>query len=433
MTSNSTTDERIDFKLANGQFLETLYLIQNTASTVQHKEFIDKLKVTANLLKDIFAENELIRTVSSTGKDFWAKTRGKRIAFVDGGVASLDIPSSAPVGIRVGTYSVKTGDSGPDREQFDFKTTIVDELFGDNSRTFIDNFDDIRKLVDGSRIIAEVSAAYKLVREEDYPPDLVMLHGPLINPVAPYGTPGFPAFTQAMAEELFPFLKSPDDFKAEDDRNFVNLYLKMLNSFNSEVCPCIGVIERSATKRPQVVRAHLKRLREQGKITKENINKLEETFDAYFMTDPMILSIILNEGDWIEPISLNPQEPESKWPDKWKSQIRSYPNAVTTFVKSSEHSDPFKVQISEEQKFESWIGDLIVNTARLLPTYSFPVGLDIVDKFAKVPAWMSKGIRGQHATTLVMKALETGNQETINYAKRILAAKGRDWMFRPKA
>lgn len=150
------------------------------------------------------------------------------------------------------------------------------------------------------------------------------------------------------------------------------------------------------------------------------------------MTDPMILSIILNEGDWIEPISLNPQEPESKWPDKWKSQIRSYPNAVTTFVKSSEHSDPFRVQISEEQKFESWIGDLIVNTARLLPTYSFPVGLDIVDKFAKVPAWMSKGIRGQHATTLVMKALETGDQETINYAKRILAAKGRDWMFRPK-
>ena len=29
----------------------------------------------------------------------------------------------------------------------------------------------------------------------------------------------------------------------------------------------------------------------------------------------------------------------------------------------------------------------------------------------------------------MLKALETGDQSTINYARRIIAAKGRDWMF----
>lgn len=39
--------------------------------------------------------------------------------------------------------------------------------------------------------------------------------------------------------------------------------------------------------------------------------------------------------------------------------------------------------------------DLILHTSRLLPSYGFPVGLDIVDKFAKVPARMSRGVKGQ--------------------------------------
>jgi hypothetical protein len=31
--------------------------------------------------------------------------------------------------------------------------------------------------------------------------------------------------------------------------------------------------------------------------------------------------------------------------------------------------------------------------ARLLPNYAFPVGLDVVDKFAKVPKWMVDAYR----------------------------------------
>jgi len=77
--------------------------------------------------------------------------------------------------------------------------------------------------------------------------------------------------------------------------------------------------------------------------------------------------------------------------------------------------------------------EMIMHTSRLLPRYGFPVGLDIADKFAKVPAWMSKGIQNQHAVILLKHALKTGNQKTIEYAKKMLVARGRDWLFRPKA
>jgi hypothetical protein len=30
-------------------------------------------------------------------------------------------------------------------------------------------------------------------------------------------------------------------------------------------------------------------------------------------------------------------------------------------------------------------------------------------------------------------ALKSGNQATIEYAKKVIAARGRDWLFRPKA
>jgi hypothetical protein len=69
--------------------------------------------------------------------------------------------------------------------------------------------------------------------------------------------------------------------------------------------------------------------------------------------------------------------------------------------------------------------------SRLLPHYSFPVGLDIVDKHAKVPEWMSKQVNVMLQAQLMRKAMETGNPNTIRMARRILSANTRDWLFRP--
>lgn len=94
---------------------------------------------------------------------------------------------------------------------------------------------------------------------------------------------------------------------------------------------------------------------------------------------------------------------------------------------------PFRVEAFENVADFPALLHLIMHTSRLLPSYGFPVGLDIVDKFAKVPAWMSKGIRGQHQIVLLQKALASNDPAAVSFAKRVLAAKGRDWLFRPQA
>ena len=66
-----------------------------------------------------------------------------------------------------------------------------------------------------------------------------------------------------------------------------------------------------------------------------------------------------------------------------------------------------------------------------MPNYAFPAGLDIVDKFAKVPNWMSRPIHSTMAVQLMKRAIDTGNSKMIEAAKRMLCGTKRDWLFRP--
>jgi len=61
---------------------------------------------------------------------------------------------------------------------------------------------------------------------------------------------------------------------------------------------------------------------------------------------------------------------------------------------------------------------LIVHTSRLLPRYSFPVGLDIVDRHAKVPEWMSRQLNVILQAQLMRRAMDTGNASVIRMARR---------------
>ena len=422
--------DRLRYLLKTGRFLETMALVQTRDSTDVQEDFINDLSNICISLRKEFENAGLIKKASPSSSEFWKKMNGKRVGFVDGGVARIDLPSAAPIGIRVGTYSVECGSNKTDRESFDFKSFVVDELYGNERHSFIETNDDIARMADCSRIIAEASAVAKFTQDK-LKPDLVMLHGPLVNPAAPYGTPGFPCFTEELSQELFPF--SDQSEWNDQDRHFMSLYQKISQFIDASDVPCVGVIERSAVKKPQVIKYHLEKMAEQKIISKKSAREYLDILYERYLSDRVIFSILLKAGEWIEPAVINPQGDEGKWPNEWKSIIRHFPDALTSYVKSSEDGEPFRVQMTENQKFDDWIGDLLVNTARLLPSYNFPVGLDIVDKFAKVPAWMSKGIKGQHAKVLMLKALETGDPSAINFARRIIAAKGRDWMFRPEA
>ena len=68
------------------------------------------------------------------------------------GVANIDLPSAAPIGIRVGSYIVRPGDETENRERFNIELSLVDDLFSPEGEVFDDDFIDTAKLRDVARM-----------------------------------------------------------------------------------------------------------------------------------------------------------------------------------------------------------------------------------------------------------------------------------------
>jgi hypothetical protein len=403
---NPTPDkirQRIEVRIGQGEFVAGLLRVASRESSVVQTNFVDRLSHIAQMMRELFDQNGLVRKLSYRPREFWPQQKGRTIAFIDGGVANIDLPSAAPLGIRVGSYIVRPGDKTSDREQFNIELSLVDDLFSPEGEVFDDDFVDTAKLRDAARMVSETAAAYRLAKAEKRP-DIILLHGPLVNPV----------------------------FSGDDEaRQFVAIYLELLERIASTGATVVGVVERSIGREPVVVNRLLARLRENNQIKRDDVRDILEELRAYGLNDSSLFDIVLDEGEYVVPTPVQRQGPENKWPDYWKEWIREYPPALTTYLKPAATVLPFRVEGFENTPgFESAL-DLILHTSRLLPSYGFPVGLDIVDKFAKVPAWMSRGVKGQHQVVLLRKALESGDPHVISFAKRVLAAKGRDWWFRP--
>ena len=99
--------------------------------------------------------------------------------------------------------------------------------------------------------------------------------------------------------------------------------------------------------------------------------------------------------------------------------------------KATDHSAPIRIESLISSKSIKKDYEYILATARLLPNYGFPVGLNVVDKFAKIPNWMSKASRRYYATHLLKQALKSKDQNTISLAVKILSKKVRSWRNRP--
>jgi hypothetical protein len=72
--------------------------------------------------------------------------------------------------------------------------------------------------------------------------------------------------------------------------------------------------------------------------------------------------------------------------------------------------------------------------ARLLPNYAFPVGLDVVDKFAKVPKWMVEAYRKYIMFNFGRLAQEDAiNQKELEHMLLFYHLHQRSFFNRPKA
>jgi len=114
-----------------------------------------------------------------------------------------------------------------------------------------------------------------------------------------------------------------------------------------------------------------------------------------------------------------------------------FPGVIGCYVHVSETTEPVRVEV-----FADLGPDQIVEAARraylyarLLPGYGFPVGLDIADKYAHVPAWLtdaySKLIRYHLGVSLQQG--EISDAEMRRVLVQAIYMTHRDWLFRPKA
>jgi hypothetical protein len=99
----------------------------------------------------------------------------------------------------------------------------------------------------------------------------------------------------------------------------------------------------------------------------------------------------------------------------------------------TEWGHPIRIELFAKDvvQFET-LARLVMHCAWLLPQYAFPVGLDIVDKYAKVPNWMTRPVNTNTVVQALRRAMDAGDIQTFNALRRMLCGSTRDWLFRPK-
>jgi hypothetical protein len=247
--------KRIDERLRRPHILVQIVKTGMVLSAKAQTDFLDILDTLSVELRKLFSEASLLKKVEIDHRKAWSEFKDRRLGFVDAGMANVDAVGAAPVAIRVGSYIVTPGQQGPSREEFGFELELVDDLYESatsGTGIYEDLFEDLAKLRDAARISCEIAGLLGLTLRRT-PPEIVMLHGPLVNPVSPYalGIPGepsaFPNFTPETIRKLLPHNKS---LRSGREANFVSVYLDQLKRLESGEAMVCGVVERPSLTVP---------------------------------------------------------------------------------------------------------------------------------------------------------------------------------------
>lgn len=415
----------------------------------------------------------------------WDAVQNEVVTFIDGGVGQVQISSQVPILLRVGSYCVRTGERRlSEREQFGYYPVILGDLEGGSKER--------RDFIDIVRITAELLGGLSALERT---PDLrvLMFHGPLVYLVGTYA--GHSPFTEQDIDLfLHQYAPSPnlgrqlkEDFLNEAK---LDIYPKMTGRSDEWIerrlfepltwmaylyrclirearvrkpVPIIaGVVERG-TLREFSEKVLLERvfrgLRRNGK--EDYFNKLygrldlrseKALLDRLGYTDTLLLAMLLQPGQFSEPwiidkysslysrieISL-PGVAGRENVDFTPLRQRSigFPSVRGCYVHVSDTTEPVRVEV-----FDELGGDQVDEAARrsylysqLLPGYGFPVGLDIVDKYAHVPAWLtdaySKLIR--YHLGISLQQGEISDEQMRRILVQAIYMTHRDWLFRPKS
>jgi hypothetical protein len=415
----------------------------------------------------------------------WADYQDEVVSFIDGGVGRVQISSQVPVLLRVGSYTVKVGERRlAEREQFGYYPVILGDLQGGSK--------DRKDFIDIVRITAELLGGLSALART---PELgvLMFHGPLVYLVGNYA--GHTPFTEAdidlflshysPADGSGPRLKEeflqearlkiyprmvPDRCDDWADRRVFEplawiafLYRKLLEEARKRFRPPIiaGVVERGELRefaKEVLLERIFQGLRE--KKNQQHFNKLfgrtdlnspKAVLERLGYTDSLLLAMILRPGLRTESWGVAKYEglrsgnvslPGESFSTTvnfavLKGTDIGFPAVSACYVHVSETTEPIRVEFFSglDGAQDSEAARRVYLYSRLLPRYGFPVGLDIVDKYAHVPAWLTNAYSKllKHHLGVSLQKGEISDQEMRRILVQAIYMSHRDWIFRPQA
>jgi hypothetical protein len=430
------------------------------------------------------SRSEPILTAQPVVDAEWAKVQDEVVTFIDGGVGQVQLSSQVPILLRVGSYCVRTGERQlTQREQFGYYPVVLGDLEGGSKER--------KDFIDIVRITAELLGGLSAL-ERTLDLRVLMFHGPLVYMVGAYA--GHTPFTESDIDLLLKHY-APDpttgqqlkDSFLEEAR--LDIYPQMtersdewVNRRLFEPLAWIAFLYRrliqEAKKRkpvPLIVgvveRGNLREFSEtmlldrvfRGLRSKNNSNYFNTMYgrtdltspksllDRLGYTDTLLLAMLLQPGEFSEPWEISKYHGLNRGKlalpgESWDSEVNfiplrssqiGFPPVQGCYVHVSETTEPVRVEVFSELGMEQ-VPEAVRRVylySRLLPGYGFPVGLDIVDKYAHVPAWMtdaySKLIR--HHLGVSLQRGEISDAEMRRILVQAIYMTHRDWLFRPES
>jgi len=436
-------------RVRSATLIEQMLKVSSDLSAPAQLAFMDTVEQLASQLRTVLLRTNQIIRVEKNHSVLWRNVAGQQIGFVDGGMANLAMIGAAPVAVRVGGYIVTPGDRTADREHFVVLKKLISELYaGHDGGVYDGSFPDYGALRDAARISIEAAGGVRILR--DYP-DMrwLFMHGALVNPVSRYTDVmrdgktqhAFPNFSEASLCELLP----GDEDREGREANFISVYLRQLELLGASGAAVCGVVEREShtTSITQAILNNLQDHEIQSILPLPPAQwkswfraAIDPSNDAEAegprVTDPLLFRCVLEPGEALVPVPINRNDLR-RAPDAWKDKIGQYPVPYVSYLQANEWSAPIRVELfkKDHNRFAE-IAALVLHCALLLPRYAFPVGLDIVDKFAHIPDWMSRPVNTHTAVQALKQALDQGDTKLFDALRRLLCGSEREWLLRPR-
>jgi hypothetical protein len=415
----------------------TIRTDDNIRFPIQVKKLAEQLRV---LLTTTGASVQ-VGAVTKSHVDLWAQVQGQRFAFLDGGVARIPaLAGVQPASMRVGVYSVRPGIVAPDEREQWMTPFVLGDLI-DRTRPTQER-PDTRRFHEAARYTLEPLSGLQHLREFA-DTRLLLMHGPLINQFVQYdeGEPNFlpfiePSFLkEAGIDETgvcSAIPKLPHDSAGRPMWNqFIAIYGYVMKAVDECATPIAGVVERPTGR--AVTTAVLARLQKDGLITAAYVDRVTKELERYDITDDFLFGCVLRAGEYITPVQIQKNYPH-RARERWQPVVRHFPQPHAFLLKTEDMNFPFRVEMNRAAAADvGFAARFLYHTARLLPRYAFPVGLDIVDKYAKIPDWISRGVSAEMSAAVLRRALKTGDAHVVMQIRLLLTRGPRDFFFRPSA